>query len=86
MNVDYSKTFSKQFEKLPLKKQELAKTAVGLLLQDFNIASLRKHALKGQWLGYYSISASGDLRLHFKIINENTVLFVAIGIHSQLYK
>ena len=86
MNVDFSKTFNKQFEKLPLKKQVLAKAAVGVYLQDLNAASLRNHPLKGEWLGYHSISAGGDLRLHFKMINENTVLFVAVGSHSQLYK
>lgn len=86
MNVDFSKAFNKQFEKLPQKKQLLAKVAVGLYLQDFNAASLRNHPLKGEWLGYHSISAGGDLRLHFRVINENTVLFVAVGSHSQLYK
>jgi addiction module RelE/StbE family toxin len=86
MNVDFTKPFNKQFERLPRKLQEQAKTAVALFLEDMTATSLRNHALKGEWLGHRSISAGGDLRLHFKQINKDTVLFVAIGSHSQLYK
>jgi addiction module RelE/StbE family toxin len=86
MNVDFTKSFNKQFEKLPRKTQEQAKTAVALFLDDAVAPSLRNHALKGAWLGYRSISAGGDLRLHFKMVSGDTILFVAVGSHSQLYK
>jgi addiction module RelE/StbE family toxin len=86
MNIDFGKAFDKQFEKLPKKRQEKARAAVALFLQDATTPSLRLHALKGEWLGYQSISAGGDLRLHFKKIGENSILFVAVGSHNQLYK
>lgn len=86
MGVDFTKPFNKQFEKLPRKRQEQARAAVALFLEDVADPSLRNHALKGEWLGYRSISAGGDLRIHFKIVNELSVLFVAVGTHSQLYK
>lgn len=86
MNVDFTKAFDKQFEKLPRKRQEQARATVVLFLQDRTSTSLRSHALKGEWLGYRSISAGGDFRLHFRIVNQDTALFVAIGTHSQLYK
>jgi addiction module RelE/StbE family toxin len=86
MHIDFTKGFNKQFEKLPRKNQERAKAAITLFLQNLAAPSLRNHALKGEWLGYYSISAGGDLRLNFKMINKTTVLFVAVGSHSQLYK
>ncbi len=86
MNIDFTKPFNKQFEKLPIKKQEQARSAVALFLQDAVAPSLRNHALKGEWLEYRSISAGGDLRLHFRVVDTNTVLFVAVGTHSQLYK
>ena len=86
MDVDFTKPFNKQFKKLPPKKQSQAKTAVAVFLIDPATPSLRNHALKGEWLGYRSISAGGDFRLHFKIISQDTVLFVALGSHSQLYK
>ena len=86
MKVDFTKAFNKQFEKLPRKRQEKAKAAVAMFLQDAAAPSLRNHALKGEWLGFHSISAGGDLRLHFKMIDQNNILFVAVGSHAQLYK
>lgn len=86
MNVDFTKAFNKQFEKLTEKRQKQAKVAVALFLQDIAALSLRNHALKGEWLGYRSISAGGDFRLHFREVDQDNVLFVAVGTHSQLYK
>lgn len=86
MDIDFTKPFNKQFERLPLKKQKQARAAVALFIEDVAAPSLRNHALKGEWLGHRSISAGGDLRLHFKVITETKILFVAVGTHSQLYK
>lgn len=86
MNVDFTKAFDKQFQKLPAKQQKQAREAVALFLQDITAPALRNHGLKGEWQGYRSITAGGDLRLHYKIISESKVLFVAVGSHSQLYK
>ncbi len=86
MNIDFTKSFNKQFQKLPTKRQKQVKESVALFLQNPATPSLRPHALKGEWLNYYSISAGGDIRLHFKVIDRDRVLFVAVGTHSQLYK
>lgn len=86
MDVDYTKAFNKQFQKLARKKQEQARDAIALFMQDIATPSLRNHGLKGEWLGFRSISAVGDLRLHFEVITDSKVLFVAVGSHSQLYK
>jgi hypothetical protein len=45
MDVDFTKEFNKQFERLPLKLQERAKAAVELFLEDITATSLRNHAL-----------------------------------------
>jgi addiction module RelE/StbE family toxin len=86
MNIDFTKSFNKQFEKLPAKKQKRTQSAIALFIKDDSTLSLRNHTLKGKWVDYRSISAGGDLRLHFKVIGTNTILFVAVGTHSQLYK
>ena len=86
MNIDFSKGFNKQFEKLPQKRQEKAREAIKLYLQDTTTPSLRLHALKGEWTSHYSLSAGGDLRIHFRMVDQNSILFVAVGSHSQLYK
>lgn len=86
MDVDFTKAFNKQFQKLPSKQQKQTRAAVALFVQDVTTPSLRNHGLKGEWHGYRSITAGGDLRLHFQVITDNKVLFVAVGTHSQLYK
>lgn len=86
MNVDFTKAFNKQFEKLSKKKQQRARATVALFVTNTTATSLRNHSLKGEWFGYRSISAGGDFRLHFKVVDQDTVLFVAVGTHSQLYK
>lgn len=86
MDVDFTKAFNKQFEKLTPKKQKQAKGAIALFIQGVAAPTLRNHGLKGKWQGHRSIRAGGDLRLHFKVIADNKVLFVAVGSHSQLYK
>lgn len=86
MNIDFTKKFNKQFEKLPLKRQEKARLAIANYVTNASTPSLRLHALSGEWHDHYSLSAGGDLRIYFKMVDQNTVLFVAIGSHSQLYK
>ena len=86
MNVDFTRSFNKQFAKLSIKKQEKARLAIALYLENSLDPRIRYHPLTGEWQDHVSISAGGDLRLHFKIIDKNTILFVAIGSHSQLYK
>jgi addiction module RelE/StbE family toxin len=84
--IQLHKDFEKQLAKLPKKRRDKAVDTIDLFLKEPSEPSLRNHALTAEWVGYRSISAGGDLRLHFKVINDNTVLFVAVGTHSQLYK
>lgn len=84
--IIFHKNFEKQLAKLNKKRREKAIDAVGQFLQDPTLPSLRSHALRGDWEGYHSISAGGDLRLHFRMMDATTVFFVAVGNHSQLYK
>ena len=86
MIADYTKSFEKMFIKLKNKQQIAAYGAVELFLKDPTSPKLRNHALKGEYKGFRSISAGGDLRLHFMIIDPTRVLFVAVGSHAQLYE
>jgi addiction module RelE/StbE family toxin len=85
--VEYSKKFIKLLKKVPKKKQDKALQAIDLLLADPTDSRLRLHKLSGQFVDVYSISAGGDLRLHFEfVIVDDLALFIDIGTHSQLYK
>lgn len=86
MRRGFHKKFNEQFNKLPIKQRKAVEKTVTLFFEDPNHPRLRNHPLKGRWVNYRSISAGGDLRLHYQVINEEKVLFVAVGSHSQLYK
>jgi len=88
MKLAFTRTFDKQYAKLTRQRQEATDRAIRHFINGTNSEALRNHALKGEWLGHYSISAGGDLRLHYKksINGEVVFTFVAVGTHSQLYK
>ena len=86
MIVDFHTSFDKQYKKLTTPQQKRAKSALLIFRQDPYNSSLRNHPLKGELAPYRSISAGGDLRLHYRVIDENRALFVSVGTHSQLYK
>jgi addiction module RelE/StbE family toxin len=85
--VRYAKSFLKQFDRLRKSEkhrvadaiEEFAKTA------DNPPAHLRRHALKGEWRGFESISAGGDLRIHYYLDRNIIMVCAAVGTHSTLY-
>jgi len=77
----------RQFQsRLNARQRQKALEAIELFIDEPFHKDLRNHALYGKWKGYRSISVDGDLRLHFKIISDDRVLFEAVGSHDQLYK
>lgn len=86
MNLEFSKEFDRQFKKLNDKQAIMVENTLMQFLEDKGVASIRCHALKGEWKGHFSLSAGGDLRIHIKHVDKDTVLLVTIGTHSQLYK
>jgi addiction module RelE/StbE family toxin len=87
MNIDFSKSFDRQFQsRLSPRQRQQALDAIELFIDKPFHKNLRNHALFGKWSGYRSISVGGDLRLLFKIINADRVLFEAVGSHDLLYK
>ena len=87
MNIDFSKTFDRQFQgRLSAKQREDVLEAIKLFIDEPFHKDLRNHALYGKWGSYRSISVGGDLRLHFKVISNGRVLFEAVGRHDQLYR
>ena len=86
MRIEYHKNFTKQFEKLKRKEQERVINSLKLFEKEPFTVELRNHQLKGNLSQFRSISAGGDLRLHYyEKEPEHIVVFVAVGSHSQLY-
>ena len=85
MIADYSRQFIKQFRKLDTKTQLKVKKHIALFMKNPHAAKLRCHTLTGEYSGHYSISAGGDLRLHFRYLSSDAVIFTAVGSRAQLY-
>ena len=84
INVQYSKHFKKQFRKLPPKMQQQFKERLKILLRNPQHPTLNIHALKGQYVGCFSMNVSGDIRAIFRRKSaETTLLFLLIGAHSK---
>ena len=87
MVIRFSTDFDRHFRDRLTNKQKIQvmDTIDHFIDKPFD-SDLRNHSLKGEWIGYGSISVGGDLRLHFKMENQKTACFVAVGSHNQLYK
>ncbi len=86
MIIKLNKSFRRQVQNLKPAQQKRLKTALLLFQTEPQHTDLYNHPLTGEWKGNRSISFGGDWRAHYKIIDGETALFVAVGTHSQLYK
>ena len=86
MKLQYRKSFQQQFSKLPESKKQLVRDTLEIFEEHPMYYSLRNHPLRDKWLNYRSITADANLRLHYRVINKDTALFVAVGTHYELYK
>ena len=86
MTIEFTKTFDKQFDKLRRNEQKRVIESIELFKVNPFAPQLRNHKLEGIYSKYRSISAGGDIRLHYlKKDDKITIVFVEIGTHSQLY-
>jgi addiction module RelE/StbE family toxin len=86
MKLKFTKEYHKQFAKLRRNEKIRVQACLGVFLLNPDSPSLGRHALKGKYQGTYSISAGGDLRLHYYEEGDNiTFVFVRVGSHSRLY-
>lgn len=65
-----TRQFAKTFARLPAKKQEKVRQVLATALDDISAPLLRLYPLTGDWAGAYSLSAGGDLRILFEIVEE----------------
>lgn len=86
MQVHFHRHFNRRFAKLPIKIQNKAIERIQAFISDPYNEILRNHILMGKYLGLRSIDITGDFRAIYDPISSDTVLFIDIGTHSQLYK
>ena len=85
MKIFLSKSFIKKYHKLRLSEKKRFKERREIFLMDIYSPILNNHALNGKYMGYRSISITGNLRIIYKFLDNDTVLFAEIGTHSELY-
>ena len=86
MQFILSKSFEKDFAKLPSATKKKAISTLEKFITDPQNPTLRNHGLSGKWKGHFSINVTGDTRAVYFVIEENIVRFVAISSHSELYE
>lgn len=85
MHISRTKTFEKQYQKLPLKVQVQFDERFMLWLSDPADSRLRVHSLAGKYAGFYSMNITGDIRALYRYEGDDLVIFALIGSHSALY-
>ena len=87
LKIEVTKKFRKQVSALKRNQRNQLAERLRLFANNPSAKKLRTHPLKGNLLGIYSFSITGDLRVHFewKDKKRTQVLLISIGTHSQLY-
>jgi addiction module RelE/StbE family toxin len=85
MKVYFHKNFAKKYAKLRVGEKARFKERQNLFLQDPFNPVLNNHALSGKYKGSRSINISGDLRAVYDVVSADTILFIDINTHSNLY-
>ena len=86
MKILLHRNFEKKFPKLPLKIQEGFKMRRNLFLENPFHPLLNNHPLTGDRKSQWSINITGDWRAIYLFSGENTVVFIDIDTHSNLYQ
>ena len=84
MNIGHDRVFKKQYRKLPQKIQKQVVERLLLFAENKFHPQLNNHPLHHPFEGCRSINISGDIRAIYEQIGD-TVLFIRIGTHTELY-
>lgn len=85
MRIETHRQYEKAWTKRTPKQRQWALAAIKMFLLEAAHPQLRLHQLKGDYYPQYTISAGGDLRIHFLRKDESTIVLMLIGTHAQLY-
>lgn len=88
IEIHFHKKFQKNyFRRIKYNKNldRIFHEKVDLFTMDPNCKILNNHYLIGGMKGLYSFSITGDVRIIYRWIDENIVLFLDIGSHNQVY-
>jgi len=85
MQIDFYKSFKKQYSKLPKKIQRQFDERFLLFCENQFHSLLNYYELSGKLAGIYSINITSDVRTQFYYKSQDYIIFLNIGTHSKLY-
>ena len=85
MQYATSKSFDKNFSKLPKKTKGKVIKQFEIFVVDPMSPILNNHKLHGKWSKYRSINVASDIRAIYCLEN-GVAKFIDIGSHSKLYE
>lgn len=85
MKIIFHKNFEKKYKKLSKEIKLKVKEKNVLFAEDPYSPVLNNHALHGKYSSYRSFNVTGDIRIIYKLIDNNTALLSEISTHSKLY-
>ena len=83
--VIFHSSFKKQYKKLRAGERERCDARLLLFAQNSFHPLLDNHPLIGEYAGFWSINIGGDLRAVYEFVDIDTVRFVDVYTHSNLY-
>ncbi len=88
MNAKFSLSVQKELEKIHQKDEKLAnriEKQIALFEENSKHPSLRTHKLSGAINNLWSISITTNIRMAYVLLDRNSVIFVKIGTHDEVY-
>ncbi len=85
MKIVFHKNFTRKYSKLRLNEKQRFKERRDVFIANLFDPILNNHLLHGKYVGYRSINITGNLRVIYKLLKNDTVIFAEIDSHSNLY-
>lgn len=85
MKIIFHKNFERKYKKVSFRIKTKIKERNKIFIEDPFDQALNNHALQGKYFGYRSINITGDIRIVYKFLDKDKVLFVDIDSHSNLH-
>lgn len=87
MQIKFGDVFTKQYDKAPTKVRKAFDERLTLFCANKHHPLLNNHQLLGKYQDCRSINITGDWRAIYRDFDsDETVYFITLGTHSQLYK
>ncbi|MDP1689461.1 MAG: type II toxin-antitoxin system mRNA interferase toxin, RelE/StbE family [bacterium] len=86
MRIEFHRTFKRRHKKIPLKIRSQFEERLRIFERDSWSPLLNNHELTGDRDGEWSINVTGDWRAIYMWRDEETIVFIDIDTHSELYK